>query len=276
MRRCHWTALAIARFLIGGALVLQAARFAAAAQVPSPGEHTHTASGHDDSGSAAIREPGFSGRGGGELELVLERARRSGEWLIAWYTRTPPAHRVTWGGMAACAGLGLLVLLERLAVLRRRKIVPASFTARFLDRLHDGQARLRTSTRSLRAQSEPGGTRGAGGGEAVGAAGFRPRARRCAGASSRDGTTEAQRGNLAPDRGPGPASGFARDPVCPGTHAGGKRRFFVGLGACPGRRAHAAFNRNRDCHPGPGRLRRFAHPHRKTGWRPRSAGGRDH
>jgi biopolymer transport protein ExbB len=139
MRRCHWTALAIARFLIGGALVLHAARFAAAAQVPSPGEHTHTGSGHDDSRSAAIREPGFSGRGGGELELVLERARRSGEWLIAWYTRTPPAHRVTWGGMAACAGLGLLVLLERLAVLRRRKIVPASFTARFLDRLHDGK-----------------------------------------------------------------------------------------------------------------------------------------
>ena len=41
--------------------------------------------------------------------------------------------------MTACAGLGLLVLLEALAVLRRRKIVPASFTARFLDRLHDGK-----------------------------------------------------------------------------------------------------------------------------------------
>jgi biopolymer transport protein ExbB len=41
--------------------------------------------------------------------------------------------------MTACAGLGLVVLLERLARLRRRKIVPATFTARFLDRLHEGK-----------------------------------------------------------------------------------------------------------------------------------------
>ena len=139
MRRCHWTALAIAPFLIGGVLVLPAASLAAAADAPSPAEHSHSGSGHDDSRAAAMSEPGFTGRTGGEVELLLERARRSGEWLIAWYARTPPAHRVTWGGMTACAGLGLLVLLERLAVLRRRKIVPASFTARFLDRLHDGK-----------------------------------------------------------------------------------------------------------------------------------------
>ena len=46
---------------------------------------------------------------------------------------------MTWGGMTACAGLGLGVLLERLVRLRRRKIVPAEFTARFLDRLHEGK-----------------------------------------------------------------------------------------------------------------------------------------
>jgi biopolymer transport protein ExbB len=139
MRRCHSTAGAIVPFLIGGVLVLLAARLGAASDGPSPGEHSHTGSGQNDSRSAATAEPGSSVRSGGELELLTERARQSGEWLIAWYMRTPPAHRVTWGGMTACAGLGLLVLLERLVVLRRRKIVPVSFTARFLDRLHDGK-----------------------------------------------------------------------------------------------------------------------------------------
>jgi len=41
--------------------------------------------------------------------------------------------------MAACAGLGLTVLLERLVRLRRRQVVPVAFTARFLDRLHEGK-----------------------------------------------------------------------------------------------------------------------------------------
>jgi biopolymer transport protein ExbB len=59
--------------------------------------------------------------------------------LIAWYGRTPPSERVTWGGLAACAGLGLVVLVERTIRLRRRRIVPADFTARFVDRLHAGK-----------------------------------------------------------------------------------------------------------------------------------------
>jgi biopolymer transport protein ExbB len=41
--------------------------------------------------------------------------------------------------MIASAGLGVMVLLERTARLRRRKIVPPAFTARFLDRLHAGK-----------------------------------------------------------------------------------------------------------------------------------------
>jgi biopolymer transport protein ExbB len=41
--------------------------------------------------------------------------------------------------MLACCGLGVLVVLERLGNLRRRKIMPRAFMARFLDRLHDGK-----------------------------------------------------------------------------------------------------------------------------------------
>jgi biopolymer transport protein ExbB len=46
---------------------------------------------------------------------------------------------VCWGGLGACAGLGLLVLAERMFRLRRRRIIPPDFTARFLDRLHEGK-----------------------------------------------------------------------------------------------------------------------------------------
>jgi biopolymer transport protein ExbB len=71
--------------------------------------------------------------------IAIDQAVRAGRRLAAWYRRTPPADRVTWGGMAACAGLGLIVLLERLVRLRKGKIIPAAFTARFLDRLHEGK-----------------------------------------------------------------------------------------------------------------------------------------
>jgi biopolymer transport protein ExbB len=46
---------------------------------------------------------------------------------------------MSWGGLFACAGLGLAVLLERVVRLRRKQIIPAEFTARFLDRLHEGK-----------------------------------------------------------------------------------------------------------------------------------------
>jgi biopolymer transport protein ExbB len=72
-------------------------------------------------------------------DRILAIAGQLKNGLLAWYTSTPPADRVTWGGLVACAVLGSFVLFERLAQLRRRKIVPASFTARFLDRLHDGK-----------------------------------------------------------------------------------------------------------------------------------------
>jgi biopolymer transport protein ExbB len=60
-------------------------------------------------------------------------------WLAAWYGRTPALERVTWGGLAACTGLALVVFLERMVGLRRRRIVPADFTPKFLDRLHAGR-----------------------------------------------------------------------------------------------------------------------------------------
>ena len=41
--------------------------------------------------------------------------------------------------MMASAGLALGVLLERLVRLQKHKIVPPDFTARFLDRLHEGK-----------------------------------------------------------------------------------------------------------------------------------------
>jgi biopolymer transport protein ExbB len=77
--------------------------------------------------------------GGDELRVLTARVERIARWALAWYRRTPPADRVTWGGMIACAALGALVVLERAVRLRRRKIVPPAFTARFMDRLHDGK-----------------------------------------------------------------------------------------------------------------------------------------
>jgi biopolymer transport protein ExbB len=88
--------------------------------------------------NATITEPRHS-QHGIDLNFLIERSRRIGKWLIAWYGQTPPPDRVIWGGLTACAGLGLSVLLERVCRLRPRKIVPAEFTARFLDRLHEGK-----------------------------------------------------------------------------------------------------------------------------------------
>jgi biopolymer transport protein ExbB len=81
----------------------------------------------------------LAGNGDGLAVRISTRAQRLGGWLISWYRRTPPPERATWGGLAACAGLGLVVLWERMIRLRRHRIMPAEFTARFLDRLHEGK-----------------------------------------------------------------------------------------------------------------------------------------
>jgi biopolymer transport protein ExbB len=72
--------------------------------------------------------------------IIVQRriAHVVGEVLI-WYEQTPAGERIAWGGLAACFPLGLCVLIERAFGLRRRAVVPNDFTARFLDRLHEGK-----------------------------------------------------------------------------------------------------------------------------------------
>ncbi len=72
-------------------------------------------------------------------ELAVRYARMAGRGVRAWYVRTPASERVTWGGLAASAGLGLGVLLERLVRLRRTRIVPREFVTRYLERLREGR-----------------------------------------------------------------------------------------------------------------------------------------
>jgi biopolymer transport protein ExbB len=84
---------------------------------------------------------GAEGDGGlpGELDGLTQAARRLAREAASWYARTPPAERVAWGGLAAAAWLGLIVMVERTARLRRRNVLPTEFTARFLGRLKDGK-----------------------------------------------------------------------------------------------------------------------------------------
>lgn len=72
-------------------------------------------------------------------EIAAHYARMIGGGASAWYRRTPPADRVTWGGLAACALLGLGIVLERLVRVRRGRVVPRDFVARYLDRLREGK-----------------------------------------------------------------------------------------------------------------------------------------
>lgn len=77
--------------------------------------------------------------GNPDLEALLAQARNAGGRALAWYEQTPPLDRVTWGGLTASAVLGLWVLFERSVRLRRHKIIPRDFSARFLERLQDGR-----------------------------------------------------------------------------------------------------------------------------------------
>jgi biopolymer transport protein ExbB len=138
MRRCKSTDRAIIRVSASGLVVLLAVSFAAGEDDPNRVQRALDRAGHDAHREAMIAEAGGP-HARDDFELLTARVRRLGESLRTWYGRTPPADRVTWGGMAACASLGVMVLLERLVRLRRRGIMPAAFTARFLDRLHDGK-----------------------------------------------------------------------------------------------------------------------------------------
>ena len=57
----------------------------------------------------------------------------------AWYDRTPPLERVSWGGLIACATLGLVTLGTRVGLVRRSRVVPAAFRTRFQSRWVEGK-----------------------------------------------------------------------------------------------------------------------------------------
>ncbi len=73
------------------------------------------------------------------LDALMKRGERFGQLAVEWYRRTPPVDRVTWGGLGACGVLGLLVMAERMLVLRRRRVTPGNFLKRFRERLQDGK-----------------------------------------------------------------------------------------------------------------------------------------
>jgi len=70
---------------------------------------------------------------------ALIHARRFADQAAAWFAQTAPTDRIIWGGLGACAVLGLSVLLERWFRLRHGRALPRRFVDRFTDRLRDGQ-----------------------------------------------------------------------------------------------------------------------------------------
>jgi biopolymer transport protein ExbB len=103
----------------------------AASRKPAPDVHSGS------SGSA--REDSAVEFGLPDFQAALRQLGQIVGQGAAWYGRTPPGERMCWGGLLASALLALAVVLERLSRLRRRSIIPAEFTARFLDRLHEGK-----------------------------------------------------------------------------------------------------------------------------------------
>jgi len=110
---------------VGLALSLGALLFVAGASRAQPREASST--------------PTSAANLGSDYDFVIQPAKLAWARAERWYHRTPPADRVAWGGLAACAGLGAFVLLGRMFRLRPRKIVPHDFPARFLARLQDGK-----------------------------------------------------------------------------------------------------------------------------------------
>ncbi len=72
-------------------------------------------------------------------DQAYTQIKKSGLTAMAWYNRTPPVDRVTWGGLGACAVLGTLVMVERTWKVRRRRITPKDFMTRFSDRMEEGK-----------------------------------------------------------------------------------------------------------------------------------------
>lgn len=73
------------------------------------------------------------------LVWAEHEAKLIGREAMAVYRRTPADERVTWGGLAACALLGMGVALRRMAVVRRSRVIPRAYAGRFHDRLIAGK-----------------------------------------------------------------------------------------------------------------------------------------
>jgi biopolymer transport protein ExbB len=138
MRRGNTTHIALSRAIASTLLLVVAVSPPAEAQEQQGEYPSRPQAARVTDHSAHVTTPPVS-LDGDELRTLTARAARIARGVMVWYRRTPPAERVTWGGMIACGALGLLVILERLVKLRRRKIMPRAFTARLLDRLHDGK-----------------------------------------------------------------------------------------------------------------------------------------
>lgn len=89
--------------------------------------------------AACLLAPALGADGELDLDALARRAETVARQAQAWFLNTPPAERVTWGGLGASAALGLGVLLERSLRLRKGRIVPRAFAVKFLDRLRDGK-----------------------------------------------------------------------------------------------------------------------------------------
>jgi biopolymer transport protein ExbB len=105
----------------------------------------------------AAATAGAAGEGGGlgdgtsgtaadttnDAENLVDLAAQSVGWIgrqtLAWARRTPPAERITWGGLAACMALGLAVIVERCHRLRPGRVIPRDFVNRYLERLGEGK-----------------------------------------------------------------------------------------------------------------------------------------
>lgn len=72
------------------------------------------------------------------VDWAAGQAGRLQSRFLAWYDRTPPSERTIWGGLAACVVLGVLTTLERLARVRRERVIPKAFRERFQSRLEEG------------------------------------------------------------------------------------------------------------------------------------------
>ena len=116
----------------GRAAARAAVAFALATLILATGANGEADTG-TGSGTTTIDEVGNA------TDVAAQYARWVGHRAAAWARQTPPADRITWGGLVACAGLGIGVLLERLVRLRPGRVVPRDFVKRYLERLQEGK-----------------------------------------------------------------------------------------------------------------------------------------